>query len=56
MRRGPTCPRIAAALEREYPDTNTRWASASARLHDWFLGDLRQALLMLMAGGRASSC
>ena len=40
---------IAAALERQYPDTNTKMGVGLGALHDWYVGDVRQALLMLMA-------
>jgi putative ABC transport system permease protein len=40
---------IAAALERQYPDTNTRMGVGLGPLHDWYVGDVRRALLMLMA-------
>ena len=40
--------RIAGELEREYPDTNTQMGVGLGPLHEWFVGDNRQALLMLM--------
>jgi predicted permease len=40
---------IMTALEREYPDTNTRMGAGVGLLHDWFVGDHRRALLLLMA-------
>ena len=40
--------RIARDLEREYPDTNTQMGVGLGPLHDWFVGDSRQALLVLM--------
>jgi putative ABC transport system permease protein len=40
--------RIAADLEREYPDTNTQMGVGLGPLHDWFVGDSRRALVVLM--------
>ena len=40
--------RIAGELEREYPDTNTQMGVGLGPLHEWFVGDNRRALLMLM--------
>ena len=40
--------RIATELEREYPDTNTQMGVGLGPLHEWFVGDNRRALLMLM--------
>ncbi len=40
---------IMGALEREYPDTNTRMGAGVGLLHDWFVGDYRRALVLLMA-------
>jgi putative ABC transport system permease protein len=40
--------RIAADLEREYPDTNTKMGVGLGPLHEWFVGDVRSALLALM--------
>jgi putative ABC transport system permease protein len=41
--------RIMSELEREYPDTNTKMGAGLGPLHDWFVGDSRRALVMLMA-------
>jgi predicted permease len=41
--------RIAAELERQYPNTNTQMGVGLGPFHDWFVGDVRQAMLMLMA-------
>ena len=40
--------RIAGELEREYPDTNTQMGVGLGALHEWFVGDNRRAILMLM--------
>jgi putative ABC transport system permease protein len=40
--------RIAADLERQYPDTNTQMGVGIGPLHNWFVGDARKALLALM--------
>jgi putative ABC transport system permease protein len=40
--------RIAGELEREYPNTNTQMGVGLGPLHDWFVGDTRRALVMLM--------
>ena len=40
--------RIARDLEREYPDTNTQMGVGLEPLHDWFVGDSRRALVVLM--------
>jgi putative ABC transport system permease protein len=40
---------IMSDLEREYPDTNTKMGAGLGPLHDWFVGDSREALVMLMA-------
>ena len=41
--------RIMGDLEREYPDTNTKMGADLGPLHDWFVGESRDALIMLMA-------
>jgi putative ABC transport system permease protein len=41
--------RIAAELEREYPDTNTQMGVGLGPLQEWFVGDVRKALVALMA-------
>jgi predicted permease len=38
---------IAAALEKKYPDTNTRWSAGSQPLRDEMVGDVRTALYVL---------
>jgi predicted permease len=40
--------RIAADLEREYPETNKQMGVGLGPLHEWFVGDTRNALLALM--------
>ncbi len=40
--------RIAGDLEREYPDTNAQMGVGLEPLHDWFVGDNRRALVLLM--------
>ncbi len=40
--------RIASELEREYPNTNTQMGVGLGPLHDWFVGDTRRALVVLM--------
>ena len=40
--------RIAADLERQYPNTNTKMGVGLGPLHDWFVGDVRQAMVLLM--------
>lgn len=38
---------IAAALEKKYPETNTKWGAASQPLRDELVGDVRTALYVL---------
>jgi predicted permease len=38
---------IAAALEKKYPETNTKWGAASLPLRDELVGDVRAALYVL---------
>lgn len=38
---------IAAALEKKYPETNTRWSAGSQPLRDEIVGDVRTALYVL---------
>jgi predicted permease len=38
---------IAAALEKKYPETNTRWSAGSQPLRDEMVGDVRTALYVL---------
>jgi putative ABC transport system permease protein len=40
--------RIAAALEREYPDTNTKMGVDLGPLHEWVVGDIRRPLLVFL--------
>lgn len=40
--------RIAADLERQYPDTNTRMGVGLGPFHDWFVGEVRQGMVLLM--------
>ena len=40
--------RIATELEREYPETNTQMGVGVGPLHEWFVGDNRRALVLLM--------
>ena len=40
--------RIAAELEREYPATNTQMGAGAGPLQDWFIGDARRPLLVLL--------
>ena len=40
--------RIAADLERQYPDTNTKMGAGLGPFHDWFVGDVKQGMLLLM--------
>ena len=40
--------RIASELEQQYPDTNTKMGVGLGPLHDWFVGDVRQAMALLM--------
>ena len=40
--------RIAAELEREYPDTNARMGADLGPLHEWTVGPVRRALLVLL--------
>jgi putative ABC transport system permease protein len=40
---------IMSDLEREYPNTNTKMGAGLGPLHDWFVGESREALVMLMA-------
>jgi putative ABC transport system permease protein len=39
---------IAAALEREYPETNTKMGVGLGPLDDWFVGHVRTALLVFL--------
>jgi predicted permease len=39
---------IARDLERQYPDTNTQMGVGLGPLHEWFVADVREALLILM--------
>jgi putative ABC transport system permease protein len=39
---------IASALEREYPNTNTKMGVGLGPLDDWFVGDVRVALLVFL--------
>ena len=41
--------RIAADLEKEYPDTNTKMGIGVASIQDWMVGDVRTALVLFMA-------
>jgi predicted permease len=41
--------RIAAALEKQYPDTNTKFGAAVAPLRDDLVGDVRTALYVLFS-------
>ncbi len=45
---GADMARIAGELEREYPDTNKQMGVGLGPLHEWFIGDNRRALLLLM--------
>ena len=38
---------IAAALEKKYPETNTKWGAAAQPLRDELVGDVRTALYVL---------
>ena len=40
--------RIAADLERQYPNTNTKMGVGLGPFHDWFVGDVRQGMTLLM--------
>ena len=40
--------RIAADLERQYPNTNTKMGVGLGSLHEWFVGDVRQGMTLLM--------
>ena len=40
--------RIAADLERQYPNTNTKMGVGLGRFHDWLVGDVRQGMTLLM--------
>jgi putative ABC transport system permease protein len=40
---------IAAQLEREYPETNTKMGVGLSPLHEWVVGDVRKALLVFIA-------
>lgn len=40
--------RIASELEREYPSTNTEMGVGLGPLHDWYVGDVRRAVALLM--------
>jgi putative ABC transport system permease protein len=40
---------IAAALEREYPDTNTKMGVGLGPLDDWFVGGVRTPLIVFLA-------
>ena len=40
--------RIAADLERQYPNTNTKMGVGLGPFHDWFVGDVRQGMALLM--------
>ena len=40
---------VAAELERQYPETNTQMGVGLGPLHDWFVGDVRQAMVQVMA-------
>jgi putative ABC transport system permease protein len=40
--------RIAAELEREYPDTNTKMGADLGPLHEWIVGDVRRSLLVFL--------
>lgn len=42
---------IASRLEQEYPDTNTKMSAGLGPIQEWFVGDTRPALLMLLAAG-----
>jgi len=39
---------IAAALEKEYPETNTKMGVGLGPLDDWFVGNVRKALLVFL--------
>jgi len=41
---------IAAALEREHPDTNHGWTTTLVPVHEQVVGDVRPALLLLLSG------
>jgi putative ABC transport system permease protein len=41
--------RVAAELEREYPDTNTRMGADLGPLHEWVVGGVRRPLLVFLA-------
>jgi putative ABC transport system permease protein len=40
--------RVAAELEREYPDTNTRMSAGLGPLHDWVVGGVRRSLFVFL--------
>jgi putative ABC transport system permease protein len=40
--------RIAAELEREYPDTNTQMGADLGPLHEWVVGGVRRSLLVFL--------
>ena len=40
--------RIAADLERQYPNTNTKMGVGLGPFHEWFVGDVRQGMTLLM--------
>jgi putative ABC transport system permease protein len=40
---------IAAALEKEYPETNTQMGAGLGPLHDWVVTDIRPALVVFIA-------
>jgi putative ABC transport system permease protein len=40
--------RIAADLETQYPNTNTKMGVGLGPFHDWFVGDVRQGMTLLM--------
>jgi putative ABC transport system permease protein len=47
--------RIAAQLEKAYPDTNTQMGVGLSSLQEWLIGDVRTALVLFMTSVGAST-